>query len=123
MNLTVHRATGLLSLESLLLEDIDIFTSSPGLFDECVAVEGPSFQGQYCSLFFEMEDKETILLPRVGFCIPSSGSAKDLRVSVAQLITDTKISNRSLITDENYCFTRKKIDSTPEFDGPDIAVM
>ncbi len=115
----MYRATGLLFLESFL-EDIDMFTSSPGLFDECVAVEGPSFQGQYCTLFFGMEDKETILLPRVGFCIPSSCSAKDLEVSVAQLITDN---NRSLITDENYCYTRKKIDSTPEFDGPDIAVM
>ena len=44
---------------------------------------------------------------------------------VSQLIA-SKSNSTSLaviITDENYCYTQKKNDSAPQFDGPDIAVM
>ena len=82
----MYRATGLLSVEGL--KNKDTFTSSPGLFDECLAIESPySFQGQFCSVFFQLEpdigienhkkvikeqvgDENTFYLPRVGFCLP-----------------------------------------------------
>jgi len=48
----VYRATGILSLEGL--KNIEVFSTSPGLFDECLSIEAPSsFQGQYCSAFFQ----------------------------------------------------------------------
>lgn len=121
----MFKATGTLSLDGLKNMD-ESFTSSPGLFDECLAVKAPLFQGQYCSLFFEKEGiKETFLLPRIGFCIPSSCSAQDLEVSVAHLLTKADLDSQSslVITDENYCYTREDIESTPKFDGPVIAVM
>ena len=121
---------------------MEVFIPSPGLFDECLAIEAPSFQGKYCSVFFKREakiddnilkvsnkglngDGKTYRLPQVGFCIPSSCSSSDLRSAVSQLIA-RKFNATSLavtITDENYCYTQKKIDSAPQFDGPDIALM
>ena len=129
----------MLSLEGLLNNNMDIFTSSSGLFDECISIVAPTFQGQYCSVFFKIEegtdrgnqrdgDGHTFKLPRAGFCIPSSCSSLDFRSSVSQLITrNTLITNSTssivTITDENYCYTKKKLESsTSKFDGPDIAV-
>ncbi len=123
---------------------MEVFILSPGLFDECLAIEAPSFQGKYCSAFFKKEakiddnilkvsnrglngDGKTYRLPQVGFCIPSSCSLSDLRSAVSQLIASksnaTSFSLAVTITDENYCYTQKKNDSAPQFDGPDIAVM
>lgn len=148
----VYKATGFLSLEGL--KNMDSFAPSAGLFDLCLSVESPLFQGQYCSAFFKVEsmevidnssistskgvqeqdgDSKTYRFPRVGFCIPSSCNPTDFRSSVAQLITQNMVHHDSLgnqsklavtiITDGNYCYTKKKIDSDPKFDGPNIAVM
>lgn len=73
-------------------------------------------------------DENTFKLPRVGFCIPSSCNSSDFRSSVKQLVskkalTHNLTSSIVVITDENYCYTQKKIDSGPQFDGPDIAVL
>ncbi len=106
MILIVYKATGFLSLKGL--KNIESFAPSAGLFDLCLSLESPSFQGQYCSAFFKFEpvemignssnistskgvqeqdgDSNTYRLPRVGFCIPSSCSATDFRSSVVQLV-------------------------------------
>lgn len=123
--------------------------SSSGLFDECVSAESPySFQGQYCSVFFKEEHKfrllseaelveerdgdlNTFTLPRVGFCIPSSCSPSDFRSSIAQLagrnrIGGNRTTSLTVITDENYCYTQNKINSSvlvQQFDWIDIAVL
>jgi len=143
----VYKATGMMSIEGF--KNFEVFSSSPGLFDECLSVESSpanSFQGQYCSAFFKQvpisptsESKDvvkaerngdgvTYWLPRIGFCIPSSCSPSDFRSSVSQWITRNAMNaNRTsliiTINDENYCYTRKKVDSTPQFDGPSIAVL
>lgn len=139
----MYRTTGMLSLDGLSLNYMEAFTSSPGLFDPCLSIEAPTFQGQYCSAFFKTEegierdkqrdgDDYTFKLPRVGFCIPSSCSSSDFRSSVSQLINKNAalVTNRTssivIITDENYCFTKKKISESSaysQFDGPDIAVL
>ena len=73
-------------------------------------------------------DENTFKLPRVGFCIPSSCNSSDLRSSVKQFVArkaliHNQTSSIVVITDENYCYTQRKIDSVPQFDGPDIAVL
>ncbi len=76
-------------------------------------------------------DGHTFKLPRVGFCIPSSCSSSDFRSSVSQMIDRKSLAvsnvnvNSSIVTinDENYCYTRNKIEQAAQFDGPDIAVM
>ena len=159
-------------------------SAAPGLFEECLSSQGLgqnfSFKGQYCTVYFSVEDVtedeleqssnkssrnwlaihqwEQLLfngpklknpkerngdlntafgfLPSVGICIPSSCSALDFRSAVAQLVGHSSIANstkedsdqliyKSVVTttDEDYCFTQVKIDSSPSFDGPDIAVM
>lgn len=145
----MYKATGLLSFESL--KNFDVFSTSAGLYDECLSIESPaSFQGQYCSAFFERNgnpddtqasnsmvfkerdgDGTTFLLPRIGFCIPSSCNPSDFRLSVSQLVSTLMIghsNNRTssiitIVNDENYCYTRKKIESTPKFDWLDIIML
>ena len=144
----VYKATGVMTMEGF--KNFEVFSSSPGLFDECLSVESSptnySFQGQYCSAFFKQvpisstsESKDvvnaeqngdggTYWLPRIGFCIPSSCSPSDFRSSVSQWIAHNALgaNQTSLIitiNDENYCYTKKKVDSTPQFDGPSIAVF
>ncbi len=120
---------------------MEVFQTSPGLFDECLYVKTPSFKGQYCSAFFRSKagdepakvieqegDRWTANGPnRVGFCIPSSCSASDFRSSVAQITRKALEGNHTssiiILTDENYCYTQKKIDSAPEFDGLDITFL
>jgi len=131
------------------LNNFDGFSSSPGLFDECLSVEAPNFQGQYCSAFFQKEillnnnsksnmkfaskervgDENTFKLPRVGFCIPSSCSPSEIRSSVSQLIKNNKnfkaVDDAFIvtITDGNFCYTKKKIESYPQLDGPSIFIL
>ncbi len=149
LSYAVYKATGLLSLESL--KNFYVFSTSAGLYDECLSIESPtySFQGQYCSAFFERSrnpddanaksmvfkerdgDGTTFLLPRIGFCIPSSCNPSDFRLSVSQLISSLMIGHDSngtssvitIVNDGNYCHTRKKIESTPKFDWLDIIML
>ncbi len=91
----MYRATGALPLEGL--NNVEAFSTSPGLFDECISVQSSSFQGQYCSAFFQTEivshnngksiiiserngDENTFKLPRVGFCLPSYMEMEESRI-------------------------------------------
>lgn len=68
------------------------------------------------------------------FCIPSSCSVEDFRKAVAQLVGQGTVGNATdgekviyysaaTYTDENYCYTAKEIEASPQFDGPDITVL
>ncbi|XP_046643543.1 nose resistant to fluoxetine protein 6-like [Daphnia pulicaria] len=100
------------------------------------------FQGQYCTVFFDLtpvsrrqnyekqnpaidqsikSDKEgepknhisNFLMPSIGFCLPSTCSARELRYAVAQRIGYRLIENVNFslvaITNENYCYTNNKL--------------
>ncbi len=105
-----------------------------GLFDECLSVQSSDFQGQYCSVFFDLkpvlEPENESISPRVGepyeymsnfrmpsasFCLPSTCSARDLRSSIAQLVGYRVIDgkNFSIVTlsNEDFCFTKEKINN------------
>ncbi len=85
----------------------------------------------------EMEtDFNSIYLPRIDFCIPSSCSYQDLRTAVASFVgkkviasfNDTENNQLyfkavSTLSSDGYCFTKEKIKASVTFDGPDIAVM
>ncbi len=76
-------------------------------------------------------------LPRVDLCIPSSCSYEDMRIAIASFVgkrvissfNDTENNNQlyfvavSTAASDGYCFTKKETETTPNFDGPDIAVM
>ena len=129
-----------------------------GLFDECLSVESDEFdsrvpfQGQYCTVFFKLkpvkeettnvnqenisntstdepvENHYTYQKPTVGFCLPSTCTADDLRSAVAQHVGYRTIqeTNFSIVTvaNENYCYTQKKIDTNrTTFDNVTIAVL
>ncbi len=113
-----------------------------GFFDECVSIH-PSdvpFQGQYCTVFFDLtsvlkrqnyenqnpaiyesSDKEgepknhisNFLMPSIGFCLPSTCSARELRYAVAQRIGYRLIENVNFslvaIANESYCYTNDKL--------------
>ncbi len=135
-NIIVYKATGSISIEGI--KNFEVFTTSPGLFDQCLSVDSTlSFQGQFCSVFFKQEpspdssnkeatnneqdgDGGTFRLPRVGFCIPSSCSPRDFRSSIAQLVARHQHHNNNIsltiitISDENYCYTKNKIASSAQ---------
>ena len=63
------------------------------------------------------------MLPSIGFCLPSSCSAADIQTAIARQIRSRKASytdNRTLliVTDEEYCYTREKINGM-KFDWSD----
>lgn len=144
----MYKATGSLPIEGI--RNFEVFSTSPGLFDQCLSVGSTnSFQGQFCSVFFKQEplpdslnkvatnneqdgDGRTFRLPRVGFCIPSSCSPRDFRSSVAQLVARHQYHNNNnnisltitTISDENYCYTKNKIAlSAQTLDGADFGVL
>ena len=101
------------------------------------------FQGQYCTVFFDLilatkqqhnekhnnystfdlvinakegEPKKHIsnfVMPSVGFCLPSTCSARDLRSAVSQRIGYRLVQEKHFsliaITNENYCYTQDKV--------------
>ncbi|XP_057379363.1 nose resistant to fluoxetine protein 6-like isoform X1 [Daphnia carinata] len=113
-----------------------------GLFDDCISVRSDpiAFHGQYCTVFFglkpvtndqSVDDHETTssddywtsqenvydsAKPAVGFCLPSSCTAKDLRSAISQRVgyRVTKGANFSItvLASENNCYTQEKINST-----------
>ena len=104
-----------------------------GLFDECLLSiddDVNSFQGQYCTVFFDlkpleqqsvnlnndeaepMEEMGNFAKSSVGFCIPSTCTARDLRSAVAQRVGVSLVS----ITNEDYCYTQDKIRINSQFD-------
>jgi hypothetical protein len=79
-------------------------------------------------------DLNSRYLAALDYCIPSSCTAQDFRLSIAQLIGSRAIDNTTYndtnyytsmvaVNDDNYCYTAEQIKATPNFDGPDIAVM
>ena len=105
-----------------------------GLFDECLSVvtDGVDFGGQYCTVFFDLKlispvesnvDGEShegepythmsnFRMPSVGFCLPSTCTARDLRSAVAQLVEFRSINgmNHKVVTisSEDYCYYEDK---------------
>ena len=105
-----------------------------GLFDECLSVvtDGVDFGGQYCTVFFDLKfispvesnvDGEShegepythmsnFRMPSVGFCLPSTCTARDLRSAVAQLVEFRSINgmNHKVVTisSEDYCYSEDK---------------
>jgi hypothetical protein len=66
--------------------------------------------------------------PSVGFCLPSTCSASDLRSAVSQRVGHRTIKERNFsivaIANENYCYTQQKIDSSrTTFDNVTITVL
>ena len=113
-----------------------------GMFDECIAVVNPSFQGKYCTVFFHqnkmkiinqseteeqdinnsnnqgepVENMSNFVKPSVAFCIPSSCTASDLRSAVANRLRH-RLNLPSLVsvTSEDFCYTRDKIKADSKF--------
>ncbi|XP_059353377.1 nose resistant to fluoxetine protein 6-like [Daphnia carinata] len=118
-----------------------------GLFDGCLSVQSDavSFKGQYCTVFFGLEpvveeesfddipdaDVENIYFyqkPSVGFCLPSTCTASDLRSAVAQQVGHrvSKGKNFSImaISSEDYCYTEEKIHNRrTTFDNVTLIVL
>ena len=122
-----------------------------GNFDKCLSVQSDRehIVGQYCTVFLNVEPVPDEFLingtklkePRmskvevpknlyeslptkdagIGFCLPSSCSASDLRSAVAQRVGRNMIEpGKSVVTiaDENHCFTNEKIASHSALDLP-----
>ena len=132
LNCKVYESSGRLAEELIYTGSGHVHHES-GLFDRClVAIQASDdleFQGQFCSVFFELKPTSSIehytaepyknmsnfRMPSVGFCLPSTCSAKDLRSAVAQLLDNrnSRGANYSIVTlgSEDYCYTRQKIES------------
>ena len=73
--------------------------------------------------------------PGVDFCIPSSCSPDDLRRAISEFggqkaiisgvdeFNETYYYSIAVYAGDDWCYTRESVDATPNFDGPDIAVM
>ena len=67
-------------------------------------------------------------LPSIGFCLPSSCSAADLQTAIArQLSSRTKENDKDnntliVVTDDNFCYTREKINAV-KIDWSDYIMM
>uniref|UniRef100_A0A0P5Y8E9 Nose resistant to fluoxetine protein n=1 Tax=Daphnia magna TaxID=35525 RepID=A0A0P5Y8E9_9CRUS len=119
-----------------------------GLFDGCLSVQsdGVSFKGQYCTVFFGLKpvaeeerslddipdaDVENVYhdqKPSVGFCLPSTCTASDLRSAVAQQVGHRvgKGKNFSIvaISSEDNCYTEEKIHNRrTTFDNVTLIVL
>jgi len=116
-----------------------------------------SFQGQYCTVFFDLtpvsklqnDDKNNpatyesmkgdeegepknhisnFLMPSIGFCLPSTCSARELRSAISQRIGYRRVQNINFslvaITNENYCYTNDKLSAqSKKFDTIAIGVL
>ena len=129
----VYEASGRL-VEELIHTGSGNVHHESGLFDECLSVvtDGVDFDGQYCSVFFDLKlvssvesdvDEESnegepythmsnFRMPSIGFCLPSTCSARDLRSAVAQLVGFRSINgtNHQVVTisSEDYCYSEDK---------------
>lgn len=125
----------------------------PGLFDQCISTSSPSgrIRGQYCSVFLSSQPHNGSLLtePKVelaerqmhplvsvnvadliiGFCVPSSCSAKDLQTAIAHRIGRTTFQKRNLLhsivtsNHDRFCHTEIKIQNQSALDSTCIAFM
>ena len=109
-----------------------------GMFDECIGVVNPSFQGKYCTVFFHqnkmkiinqseteeqdinnsnnqgepVENMSNFVKPSVAFCVPSTCSAGELRSAVANRIRHLSLVS---VTSEDFCYTQEKIKADRKF--------
>lgn len=66
-----------------------------GLFDECLAVRAPNFQGQYCSVYFKPSAVDpSDLLPQASDPIRSNADTKSNFVTIFQIVGWLSGSNR-----------------------------
>ena len=136
----MYESSGRILEDLIHIEGSDHVHHESGLFDECLSVLSDwEIQGQYCTVFFglkSMEEEETneheenlynFQKPSVGFCLPSTCSAIDLKSAVAQHVGHRTINEKNFsvvaIANENYCYTQQKIDASRTFDNVTIAVL
>nr|CAH0101428.1 unnamed protein product [Daphnia galeata] len=151
----MYESSGRLVEDLIHIEGSDNVHHESGLFDECLSVEshGINFQGKYCTVFFGLKHKENddgstpldwddseeeeinenmsnFQKPSVGFCLPSTCSAGDLRSAVAQLVAaGHRIINEKnfsivAMSNEKYCYTLEKIHArSTTFDNPTLIVL
>ena len=151
----VYESSGRLVEDLIHIEGSDNVHHESGLFDECLSVEsdGINFQGKYCTVFFGLKHKENdggstpldwddsdeeeinenmsnFQKPSVGFCLPSTCSAGDLRSAVAQLVAaghrviNEKNFSIVAMSNEKYCYTLEKIHArSTTFDNPTLIVL
>lgn len=149
----MYESSGRLVEDLIHIDGSDNVHHESGLFDECLSVQsdGIPFQGKYCTVFFGLklqekgndvaqsesdhseeeeinENMSNFQKPSVGFCLPSTCSAGDLRSAVGQLVGSrvVKENNFSIvaISSEKYCYTQEKIHGrNTTFDNPTLIVL
>lgn len=135
----MYESSGRLVEHLLYIDGSENVHFESGLFDDCVSVRSDAiaFQGQYCTVFFglkpvtneqSVDDHETTSSddywtskeniydnqkPAVGFCLPSSCTAKDLRSAISQRVGYRVIKGENfsitVLASENNCYTQEKI--------------
>ncbi|XP_057379360.1 nose resistant to fluoxetine protein 6-like [Daphnia carinata] len=146
----MYESSGRLIENLIYIEENSDVHHETGLFDGCVSVQsdGIPFQGQYCTVFFGLkqvdsggisnsvenwkeeepiEKSSNFLKPSVGFCLPSTCSARDLRSAVAQQV-GYRVSNGknfSIVatSSEDYCYTQEKILANGTIDNLALIVL
>lgn len=122
-----------------------------------VQPDGIPFKGQYCTVFFGLKEEKSIgdhqtdfttpsdnvedfkelapneslsnyQTPSVGFCLPSTCSARDLRSAVAHRVGHRTIKDKnfSIVANshETYCYTHEKIHANgATFDNLSLGVL
>lgn len=121
LNFSVYEASGKLSKDFYNFTSVGIQGSrtsrhETGLFDQCISIDQNEFQGQYCTIFFEVEpvteeelredgkrkktpkiknnisqslkfpDSVSSMVGTIEFCLPSSCTAQDLKIAVSQIV-------------------------------------
>jgi hypothetical protein len=65
--------------------------------------------------------------PTVGFCLPSTCTADDLNSAVSQLLGFRIVNGRNFsvvpISDENYCYSKEKIQASGRFDNLTVFIL
>lgn len=126
----MYESSGALTIKLIQTASGNVHHES-GLFDECLLSvnreDTNSFQGQYCTVFFDLKssgkaysnseaepsaDMGQFAKSSVGFCIPSTCTARDIRSAVSQRVGVSLVS----ITSEDYCYTQDKIIANNQFD-------
>lgn len=143
----VYESSGKLVEDLIHIEGNSDVHHESGLFDGCVSVQpdGILFEGQYCTVFFGLtevteqdnaenlkeeqpkESSSNFLKPSIGFCLPSTCTASDLRSAVAQQlgyrVSNGKNFSMTAISSEDYCYTQQKILANGTMDNLTIIVM
>ncbi|XP_057379361.1 nose resistant to fluoxetine protein 6-like isoform X1 [Daphnia carinata] len=140
----MYESSGRLVEDLIYIEGSSDVHHEPGLFDACVSVQsdGIPFKGQYCTVFFGLKEEKNIgnqqtdfmtpssnvedsnepneslsdyQTPSVGFCLPSTCSASDLRSALVHRVGHRITKGKKFLivvnSDETYCYTQEKIDA------------